>query len=150
MKYPVLMVGLILFGLYLSNPKTKEFWSKHFGKMKPSTCRVVKERFEKNSERKWDLECLNTQSLFIKAKTSVKPRAKQYMEVVNNFAHLANNSNHETLEFLKKIQFSLSSDKLTIIAKTDGEALVRLTKIKDKKDLAEFLKLAIKVKEIKK
>ena len=151
MKYPVLIIGIVFFGLYITNPKTKEFWENHFGKMKPSTCRVTVERFKKNSQKDWSFHCPSTQSLSIEIKSELADkysRALLYKELANSLSYLGHKTNPETLGYLKKVSVKLIHPKLTIDAITDGPAINQMAQTKDRETLFDILKLSVRTKEI--
>ncbi len=52
MKYPMLVVGIALFVIYLSMPETKRFWEKHFNRFVPNTCSAILDRIAKKATSK--------------------------------------------------------------------------------------------------
>lgn len=181
MKYPVLVVGIILFVLFLTNPKTKEYWGNHTKRFIPNTCEAVKDRFykfrnrtihqetdklSKKEQKKlhlllsnisaWELECPGTQLLKLTVMSRLPSLQKKTLkssmlkELANTFYILGyeKNANHETLEKLKYVEVTLKHPMLTLHAKTDGLAVVEISRKKSPKDIAQHLKLTVKIKEL--
>ncbi len=152
MKYPMLVVGIALFVIYLSMPETKRFWEKHFNRFVPNTCSAILDRIAKKAPTNWSLECPGTVRLVVDIQSEIIPNQKNlrqglYKELANNLLKLSQISNLETLENLKVIEMNLMSSQKNIHAKTDGEALVELSKKRSQKAIAQHLKLTVKVKE---
>lgn len=156
LKYPVLIVGVILFGLYLSSPNTKEFWRKIDRRYKPSTCDVTKDRIQPKAPSNWSFECETVQLLIVnidydkKISGSLGQRQQLYMDLANYLVKLGQFSNLETMEYLRKIRMNLHTENLTIESITDGKTIVKLTNARDKKNIARLLKIGVKIKEVKK
>jgi hypothetical protein len=155
MKYPVLAIGVILFGLFITDPKTKKFWENSKRRFIPSTCDAVKDRVEIKSPQTWELECPGTQLLIIKIQHDPAGRnlqvlrSQMYKNLANSYANLARFSNPETLSYLKFIELIVEHPRLTIRSKTDGQAVVEMLKLKTQSDIANHLKLTVKVRETK-
>ena len=156
MKYPVLVIGVVLFLLYITNPKTKEWWSTIGRNRIPNTCRVIKDRVAPKAPNSWSFECPTTKQLVIDIKYEVlitEPknlRQVLYKEIANSLTKFGGWSNLETLEFLPILKLNINHPKMTIKSQTDGQAIVELMAKKNKIDIARHLKLTVKVKEIKK
>jgi hypothetical protein len=155
LKYPVLVIGIILFGIYINDPKTKIFWSKFNGRYIPNTCVAVMDRVEKKTPDYWSFECPGTQLLQIsidsqsKETKSLLIRQDVYKELANSYKTLGKYSNPETLEFLKHVEITIHHPKIGVKSKTDGQAVVDMISKKSPLDIANHLKLTVKVKEFK-
>lgn len=156
LKYPVLIVGIILFAIYWNDPNTKEYWSKYNRRYIPSTCDAVKDRVEKKAPESWEMKCPTIQLLKIKIESQAKEdrpvlvRQAVYKELANSYSTLGRLSNPETLEYLKNIEVTIVNKYLSVKSKTDGKAVVEMLSKKNPKDIANHLRLTVKVKEIKK
>ena len=154
MKYPVLVVGVILFGLFITDPKTRSYWTKQKRRFIPSTCDAVKDRIYPKVPDQWELKCPGTQLLVIDVdydKEATKSlKRNMYRHLANSLMKVGQYSNLETLEYLKHIQMNIKHDKLEVHSITDGEAVAQLSKMKNKADIARHLKLTVKIKEITK
>ncbi len=155
LKYPVLAIGVILFVLFLTDPKTKKWLKKYSGSRIPNTCRSVMEKVEKKAPDNWEMECPGTQLLKIAIEHNSRHtnilslRPEMYKNLANSYVKLAQLSNPETLAGLKYVKMKLINEQLTIDSKTDGQAVVELLKRKTPQAIAEHLKLTVKVKEIR-
>lgn len=161
MKYPVLIAGVLMFSLFLSQETTHIWWKKVWHQIStryiPSTCNALVDRTELKAPKDWSFDCSGTQLLIIttpfdkdgKAKfTSHRElRVMMYKEVANNLSRLAKSSNLETLEFLKHIKLILKHKNLEITATTDGQAVAKFAKLKAKQDILDHLRLTVKVSE---
>jgi hypothetical protein len=155
LKYPVLMIGVILFGLFLADEKTAIWWNKVNNRYIPSTCGSLVSRLESKLPDHWELECENKDRLLIEAPFSKDfkdqniLRANMFKEIVNMLHKVSYHANHETLHSLKKLVIFLNSNNLKIIASTDGQAIVKIKSFTDTKKLLAHLKLSVKTKEVK-
>lgn len=156
MKYPVLITGIIMFILFLSNEKTKVWWNEISMRYIPSTCVTLKDRMQTKLPDHWKIRCANKDSLILRVKMLEKPieptqaRSLYYRVLANELKSFAQMANPETLVHLLSFKLYLKGKYYRILAQTDGEALVQLREIKDKERMANHLKLTVKVKEIPK
>lgn len=154
MKYPVLITGIIMFLLFLSNEKTKIWWNEISMRYIPSTCKSLQSRMESKLPDHWKIRCANIDSLILRAKVQKDPaessqaRPLYYRILANELTSFAVMANPETLVHLKSFKLYLKGKHLKILASTDGEALVQLSRLKDKERIAEHLRLTVKVKEL--
>lgn len=153
MKYPVLIVGIVLFGIFLSQDSTKKWWNKISRRYVPSTCDAVMDRVAPKAPKNWEMECPGTQFLVINidfaktAKSHAEQRVLMYKEIANNLTRLAHYSNIETLEFLKHIKLIMRHKNLQILAQTDGQAVAKYKVLKRKEEILKHLQLTVKVNE---
>jgi len=156
MKYPVLVIGIVMFGLFITNPKTKEWWSTVGRNRIPNTCRVIKDRVAPKAPKSWSFNCPTTKKLVIDIEYETLPKEPKnlrqilYKKLANSLTKLGGWSNLETLEFLHTLKLNINHPKLIIKSQTDGQAIVELMVKKNQIDIARHLKLTVKVKEIKK
>jgi hypothetical protein len=171
MKYPVLVMGVILFSIFLSQDTTKKWWKAQMRRFTPSTCDAVKDKVNKTSPGNWEMECPTTQHLILtvdfdeKAKNYSTQRVMMYRQLANiysKFAHLANTrleyvedgkrlhyDEIESLERLQVVRIILKNEQLIITSQSDGQAVAKFLKIKRPQQIAEHLKLTVKVSEKK-
>lgn len=154
MKYPVLIIGIILFAIFISQESTKKWWNQEVKRSRiPSTCDAVLDRVKPKSPSSWELECPGTQLLVINvnfettANSHKEQRVMMYKEVANTLTKLAHYSNVETLEFLKHIKLILKHKNLEITSVTDGQAVAKFKYLKQKDQILQHLKLTVKVSE---
>jgi exosome complex RNA-binding protein Rrp4 len=155
LKYPVLIIGIIMFSLFLSDEKTKIWWDKVNDRYIPSTCDALLSRVKSKLPSDWDMECENKDKFLIEAAFSKvfedqnKTRSAMYMELANMLSLYSHYANPETLERLRNLTIFLNGKEFKIMAVTDGQAVVKIKAIKDKRKLLEHLKLTVKIKETK-
>jgi len=153
LKYPVLTIGILLFGIYACDPKTKKFWSNYQSKFIPSTCRAIMDRVEPKAPDAWDLTCKTKDELLIdidyKSSNSAYKdlRVNMYKTLANSYVELSKIANLETMEHLKIVRISIKHKDLNINSITDGQAIAELSFKKTSKDISAHLKLTVKIKE---
>lgn len=153
LKYPMLIVGIILFSLFLMDEHTKIWWKKYNGRFIPNTCMAISDRVLPIAPKNWSIECPDKDLLILTVKSSIqsaepKLRSDLYRELANTYVQFAQISNPETLEFLIKLRIILDHPKLTIESVSDGEAVVGFLKIKSQQRILEHLAATVKVKEV--
>lgn len=152
-KYPILTVGIIMFIVFLMNPKTHEYWKKHTHRFIPNTCSAVVDRVKVKAPSEWEFDCPGTQLLLINIPIESELKGQKlktlmYRSIANQYTQFAKFSNPETLENLKNLKLTLSHKYLDIETKTDGQAVVELLNKKTPDAIAQHLRLTVKVKEI--
>jgi hypothetical protein len=157
LRYPVLIIGIILFGIYVTDPKTADYWRKYNRRFIPSTCDAIVSRTAPKVDKTWSLECPGTQLLIVKipyeSKTGEKfpiIRKNMYKLLANSLVRLSQISNPEAMQNLAHLKLVIENPRLKILAKTDGEAVNQFLKIKYQVDIADHLKLTVKIKEFTK
>lgn len=154
MKYPVLVVGIVLFTLFITNPKTKEYWQKHTKRFIPNSCTAIKSRIEKQAPDNWEIECPGTVRLVLKVHFNIDVKDQDtlrpalYREMANTYVKLANLSNPETMAWIKIVEIDIVYESGKIHSVSDGQALVELRSKRTQRDIANHLKLTVKVKEL--
>jgi len=156
LKYPVLITGIIMFALFLSDPKTQEYWEKQKRKYIPSNCDAIVSRSAHKADKSWSFECPGTELLIVKIPYEERDgdkfpqtRKKMYKTLANSLMTLSRITNPETMEKLKVLKVLIESDRLKIMGKTDGEAVVQYKDKKGHADFSEHLKLTVKIKEFR-
>ena len=156
LKYPVLIVGIVLFAIFLGNPNTKDYWQKVQRRFKSSTCDVTVDRVKPKAPDHWKFSCETVQLLIIDidhekvVNNRMTLRQEMYRELANSLVKLGHYSNLETMSFLKVIRLNLHHPELTIESVTDGKAIVEILSKKDPKAMARMINLTVKTKEITK
>ncbi len=156
MKYPVLVIGVVLFGIFLSDPKTEIWWDKVQRRYKPSTCDAVMSRTEKKTPIGWKMACPTIHKLVvdIPVMSDIKHynqlRVIMYKSLANHLTKFSQISNPETVIRLQKLQINLVHKDLKIESITDGKSVIEFLKLKKQEDIIRHLKHTVKVKEVKK
>ncbi|MBD65686.1 MAG: hypothetical protein CME62_10800 [Halobacteriovoraceae bacterium] len=137
LKYPMLTVGIILFAIYLSDPKTKDFWNKFKTRFYPDryTCTAITQRIKDKMPENWSIHCPENSFLLIRIQyqevegdTFPVSKVKMYRLLANSILELGKIANPETMEKVKNIKLSLYSNRLHILGQTDGAAIVKMRK----------------------
>ena len=169
MKYPVLIMGMIMFGVFLTQDTTAVWWNKVKGRYIPSTCKVLSERIMEKAPPEWEFECLSTDFLLVRVFFDKEPKKKNmlrltmYRQLANIYKEIATLANIpieyveddkkkvyneiETLERLEHIKVVLRHPKLMIVSQSDGQAVAKFLTLKRPEQIAEHLKLTVKVGE---
>lgn len=154
LKYPVLIVGIVLFAIFLSNPKTKDYWKKVQRRYKPSTCDAIVDKIISKVPKNWQLRCESVQLLILNIEhtkvlnNGLTLKQEMYRELANNLIRLGRLSNLETMSYLQVIQLNIHHPNLTVESVTNGKSLVEILSKKDPKAMARIIELTVKIKEI--
>jgi len=156
LKYPALIMGIIMFVIFLSDPKTKDYWNKQKRRFIPSTCDAIIGRSGDKLDKSWKLECPGTKLLLITIPFEERDgdkfpetRQKIYKTLANSLLKISQVTNPEAMEQLLVLKIIVESERLKVLAQTDGEAVVGFKTKKNHKELAEHLKLTVKIKEFR-
>ena len=156
LKYPVLVIGVVLFTLFLMDPKTATWWAKQKRRYIPSTCDAIVDRSGKKMDSSWELECPGTKLLIVTIPYTENPgdkfpltRQKMYKTLANAFLKISQVTNPEAMEHLLVLKIIVKSDRLSVLGQTDGEAVVEFKNKKNHKEVADHLKLTVKIKEFR-
>ncbi|MCT4641748.1 MAG: hypothetical protein N4A33_05570 [Bacteriovoracaceae bacterium] len=153
MRYPALTMGIIMFAIYISDAKTQTWWQKTKRRFIPSTCDSLLARMNDKAPKQWEMSCPGTEKLVLKYKLKElnkdrkETKAIMYKQIVNILVTFSQMANPETLNYLKQFRVIIKADFVSILAKTDGEAMVAFRKMKNKDEIAKHVKLSVKVKE---
>lgn len=148
LKYPVLIIGIIMFIIFLNDPKTKDWYNKISRRYIPSTCDAIISSSAKKADKSWKFECPGTKKLVItipyeeKDEDNLKvTRVKMYRLTANAISSLAQITDPESMQHILVLQVIIDSERLDIVAQTDGEAIVQIRKtINEYDDKALILK----------
>lgn len=152
-KYPILIIGIILFCLSIFSDKSQNWWSKYTQRFKPNICQDALIRAEKEGPKKWKLKC-NEQELVVSSTfsvTQIKPEERKrssYRELANELSVIAKTSNPDTMKLIGSVVYHLETEEMTIIAYTSGMAIVKLLELTNPKAIAFHIHTSVKVKEI--
>lgn len=152
MKYPALVAGVIMFALFLADPKTKVWWNSLGDRFIPSTCKALVDRVSPKSPENWSIDCPGTSRLVLSVESELESsnpelRKLMYRSMANTLKSFAVMANPETLQNLKVFEIVLKNDDFSILGKTDGQAMAKLGRINGTNQIAQHLRLTVKVKE---
>lgn len=152
MKNPVLMIGIILFGLFIHQVASKEKWGfLKNDRLVPTNCRAAIVRIDKHIPANWKTECEgNNLAVTIKEleKTEGDIRALMYRQLANHMSYVSKIAMPDMLEKIDFVRFRLIHDKLTINAVTEGQYIVKLATLEDPNLIRSHLQSTVQVQEV--
>ncbi len=154
MKKPVLVIGIILFVLFLFDQKRRSY-PLLGNRILPTSCRAVVVKLEKRIPNNWQLECeKNNLAVTIESLVSMKDEANAallkgvlYRDLANNLIFIAKNSPQETLERVFIVRIHQHHPKLIIDAVTEGKDISKFATLRDTQFISDHLKATVQVKE---
>lgn len=151
MKNPVLVVGVILFIVFLFDQKNRNY-PLFGGKLIPSSCRAVVVKLEKRIPANWNLKCEeNNLAVTINSNIQVNKfeliKPVLYRDLANNLIFIAQNSPQETLERVFIVRVHMEHPLLEIDAISEGKDISKFATLKDKKFIADHLQATVQVKD---
>jgi hypothetical protein len=154
LKYPMLVIGIILFSLFIMDENTSKWWNSFSTRFIPSTCNAVKERIAPKAPNNWTIECPGTELLILnvsqnkQSPSTAMLRKYLYRELANTYVNFAKFSNPETLSQLQNLKVNIDHPQMKIESISDGEAVVKFITMKDQNMIIRHLGATVKVKEI--
>lgn len=154
MKKPVLILGILLFGLFLTQNTTRKWWASYSHRFIPNTCMSLKTRVEEKAPKNWIIECPGTENLIVtlevKNGSTVDSALKRelYKMLANSYVHFAKLSNPETLELLHHLTIIVDHPELKIISKSEGNRVVKFAGLKRQDQIARHLQNSVRVREV--
>ncbi len=153
MKKPVLVMGIIMFSLFLYQVATKEKWGIFANeKLISNSCKGVLVRLQKKVPENWNVFCegnnlaVEINEIAIPKKAS-NLRALMYRQLANHMAFVARTSTLDILEKVFFVRFHLVHPKLIIDAVTEGKFIVKLATLENPEHIMTHLKSTVQVKE---
>lgn len=153
-KYPILAIGILMMAIFIMDLNRRGLLKRD--NLIPTSCTAVRVKLDRRIPSNWKTQC-NKNNLEIninypedkisKVNSLEKLRPLLYRELANYLSLIAKNSPSDNLERTDIIVVKLKHSKLSINAVTEGKYIVKLLTIKDKKMLAEHLKVTVQVKE---
>jgi len=154
MKNPVLVMGLLLFGLFIHQVAQKEEWGIFANKkLIPTSCSAALVRIEKKIPSNWKVECEgNNLAVFIKESVEKDQNLQMimYRQLANHMTYIAKVSTSDILEKVEFVRFQLIHEKLTINAVTEGKYIVKLATLEEPDLIRSHLHSTVQVQEVRK
>ncbi|MBT3981350.1 MAG: hypothetical protein HOE90_08350 [Bacteriovoracaceae bacterium] len=156
MKNPVLMIGIIMFSIFLYNLNGKYFVREKHNK---TSCEnAIRHFIKKKAPGNWKLECNKnnlavtvSSILSVKDPKSLKPAL--YRNLANHMVYLAKNTVEISMERVFIVRFHIDHPSITIDMVTEGKHISKLATITHPKFIKEHLqataKISEKIKQIK-
>lgn len=151
MKNPVLIIGVILFVIFMFDQKKRDY--PLFGdRLIPSSCRAVVVKLEKRIPANWNLKCeKNNLAITIDSHVTInKPQLLKpilYRNLANHLIFIAQNSPQETLERVFIVRMHVEHPLMVIDAITEGKDISKFATLTDKKFIADHLQATVQVKD---
>ncbi|MFA5584269.1 MAG: hypothetical protein WDA09_08635 [Bacteriovoracaceae bacterium] len=154
MKNPILVIGIILFGLFIHQVATKEKWGIfHNDRYTPTSCRAAVVKIDKSIPANWKTECEgNNLAVFIKENTSVDDQNLQpllYRQLANHMSYIAKIATIDVLEKVDWVRFKIIHEKMIINAVTEGKYIVKLATLEDPELIRSHLQSTVQVQEVR-
>lgn len=153
MQKPVLAIGLIMFGLFLSQVARDQKWGLfHNDKLKSTSCNAVLIKLEKKVPGNWKVFC-ESNNLAVEIKETAIPegstnlKSLMYRQLANHMSFVARSSHSDILEKVFFVRFKLIHPKMDINAVTEGKFLVKLSTLETPEHLMAHLQSTVQVKE---
>lgn len=152
-KKPVLMMGIIMFSLFLYQVARKEGWGIfHNDKLQSTSCRGVLIGLEKRVPQNWKVYCEGN-NLAVEIKEVAIPdkvsdiRPLMYRQLANHMAYVARHSAVDILERVLFVRFHIEHAQMTLDAVTEGQYIVKLATLENAEHIMAHLKTTVQVKE---
>lgn len=153
MKKPILMIGIIMFSLFLYQVASKEKWGIFSNdKLIPTSCKGVLVGLEKRIPANWNIFCEGN-NLAVEIKEVAIPekannlKSLMYRQLANHMAFVARMSAVDILEKVLFVRFHIVHPKMTIDAVTEGQYIVKLATLENAEHIMTHLKTTVQVKE---
>lgn len=155
MKNPILMIGIISFSLFIYYATSKGKLGRREALM-PTSCKALRVKLDRRIPANWKSECEgNNLAVEITLPREEKVLDKDlsaylYRHLANDMISIAKNSPSDNLERTDFVRVRINHPDRQINALTEGKYLTKLATMKDKRLIAEHLKLTVQVQEITK
>jgi hypothetical protein len=153
MEKPILAIGIIMFGLFLTQVARKEKWGIFYNpRLETTSCHGVLVKLQKSIPENWKAFCEgNNLALEIEEvaipKNASNLRGLMYRQLANHMSLVARVSHTDILEKVLFVRFRLSHPKLIINAVTEGKFIVKLATLEAPEHIMAHLKSTVQVKE---
>ncbi len=153
MEKPILAIGIIMFGLFLTQVARKEQWGFFYNpKLTTTSCQGVLVKLQKEIPGNWKAFCEgNNLALEIEEiaipKGASNLRSLMYRQLANHMALIARVTHADILEKVFFVRLRLSHPKLVINAVTEGKFIVKLATLETPEHIMAHLKSTVQVKE---
>lgn len=153
MKKPILAIGIIMFGLFISQVARKEQWGIFYNeKLIATSCKGVIVRLQKEIPGNWKTFCEGN-NLAVEIEEVAIPagaanlRSLMYRQLANHMNLVARVSHTDILEKVDFVRFRLTHPKMVINAVTEGKFIVKLATLESAEHIMAHLKSTVQVKE---
>lgn len=156
MKNPILVLGVLLFLIFIFDLKNKGFLKDRMENLTPTSCKSAIVMLNHRRPKNWNFTCKqNNLHVSISLDDSHTPkvetkniRAFLYRELANSLVFISQNSLSESLERTMIIHLYIDHTQLGINAITEGKDIVQLKTMKNPKFIKDHLQKTVQVKEV--
>ena len=154
LKNPVLTLGIIMMGLFLSQVARKEKWGVFKNdRLETSSCRGVIIKIEKKIPGNWMAYCegnnlaVEVKEITIPEKaTNLKPL--MYRQLANHMSYVAKIALPDLLERVDLVRFKIHHPKMELNAVTPGKYLTKLATLESPEHIMTHLQSTVQVNEV--
>lgn len=164
MKNPVLMIGVILMGLFITS-QVREGGIGYRESLTPTSCKAVLVKLDRRIPESWQTKCTRN-NLHVTMKKTIQPQLEDlgenpdielvktryrqllFRELANDLILLAKNSPESNLERTEIVTIKLLHPQLEIGAMTEGRFVAKFATLTDIKLIMEHLQQTVQVQEI--
>jgi hypothetical protein len=154
LKNPILAIGLILFGLFITQVVNKEHGWGIFGneKLIPTSCKAALVKIQKRTPENWKIFCEGN-NLAVEIKEVTLPpdatnlKTLMYRQLANHMSYIARISQPDILEKVFFVRFKINHPKMIINAVTEGKFIVKLATLNSPDHIISHLQSTVQVKE---
>lgn len=154
MKNPILVIGIILFVLFIHQVATGEKWGfLKNERLIPTSCKAALVRIDKHIPANWATQCEgNNLAVAIKEleNTDGNIEALLYRQLANHMSYIAKVAMPDIIEKVDFVTFKLIHEKLTINAVTEGKYIAKLATLEDPDLIRSHLQSTVQVQEVRK
>lgn len=153
MQKPILAIGIIMFGLFLTQVARKEKWGIfHNQKLIATSCNGVLVKLNKEIPGNWKAFCEGNNLAVEIEEVAIPPEAANlqslmYRQLANHMNLVARVSHTDILEKIDFVRFRLTHPKMVINAVTEGKFIVKLATLESSEHIMAHLKSTVQVKE---
>ena len=152
-KKPILVMGIIMFSLFLYQVAMKEKWGIFYNaKLIPTSCKAVLVGLEKRVPANWKIFCEGNNLAVEIVEVAIPEEAENlkslmYRQLANHMTFVARSTHADLLEKVMFVRFHLAHKGLSIDAVTEGKFIVKLATLENTEHIMTHLKSTVQVKE---
>lgn len=151
MQKPILGIGIILFGLFITQ-LSKQGRLDFLKNYQNTTCDAIVVKLEKAVPSNWNVFCegnnlaAEINEVTIPAEAAYL-QALMYRQLANHMSFIARSTYPDLMERVMFIRIKMSHPKMEINAVTEGKFLVKLATLETPEHIMAHLKSTVQVKE---
>lgn len=153
MKKPILVMGIVMFSLFLYSVSQKHKWGIfHNDKLISTSCSGALVRLEKKVPENWKVFCEGNNLAVEIREIAIPEKADNikllmYRQLANHMAYVARLATTDILEKVLFVRFRITHPDLIINAVTEGKYIVKLATLENPDHIMTHLKSTVQVQE---